>query len=255
MVILKIVDAHVHPPADGNLRGFVEACEKAGIVKSFMCGLPEGFGKMGNNVVERAFKEHPDLIEGFGYVDLGRDQVQVVDDLYSRGFTGLKFIGPPKPYDVDEYFPYYERAEQYGMIALFHTGIVARSESDKVRRVSSRNMRPVYLETIARSFPKLKIIGAHLGHPWCEEATVVSFHNPNVYFDLSGGHTFYIALTLRNRLFFDVKTSKLLFGSDSQPDEFQKYIHFWLTVLPQLGVSREQMEEIFYRNAESLLKR
>lgn len=251
---MKIIDAHVHPPADGDFRRFIEECEKASIVKSFLCGLPDGFRNMGNDAVEKALKEYPDLIVGFGYVDLGRDAVEVVDDLYAKGFTGLKFIGPPKPYDVDEYFPYYERAERYGMLTLFHTGIVARSATDKIRRVSSRNMRPVYLETIARSFPSLKIIGAHLGHPWCEEASVVSYHNPNVFFDISGGHTFYIALTLRERLFFDVKPSKLLFGSDAQPKDFLRYIHFWLTVLPQLGLSNEQIEEIFCRNAENLIK-
>ncbi|MBS7649645.1 amidohydrolase family protein [Candidatus Bathyarchaeota archaeon] len=252
---MKIIDAHTHPPVDGDLKKLAEACEKAGIVKSFICGLPEGFGRMSNDVVERAMKEYSDLAKGFGYVDLGRDPVEIVDDLYARGFVGLKFIGPPKPYDVDEYFPYYERAEQYGMVTLFHTGIVARSASDKARRVTSRNMRPVYLETIARSFPSLKIIGAHLGHPWCEEAAVVSYHNPNIFFDISGGHTLYIALTLRNRLFFDIKPSKLLFGSDAQPEGFLRCIHFWLTALPQLGLSKEQIDEVFYKNAESLLGR
>lgn len=250
---MRVVDAHVHPPADGDLGRFAEACERAGIARCFMCGLPDGFGRMGNDVVKRAFKEYPDLVRGFGYVDLGRDPVDVVDNLYAEGFVGVKLIGPPKPYDHDDYFPYYERVEKYGMVALFHTGIVARTPMDKARRVSSRNMRPAYLETIARSFPGLKIIGAHLGHPWCEEAAVVSYHNPNVYFDLSGGHTFYIALTLHRRLFYDLKPSKLLFGTDSQPGEFLRCIHFWVTVLPQIGVSGEDLERIFYKNAESLV--
>ena len=48
-------------------------------------------------------------------------------------------------------------------------------------------MRPIYLETIARRFQGLILIGAHLGHPWCEEEAVVSFHNPNVYFDIFRG--------------------------------------------------------------------
>lgn len=47
-------------------------------------------------------------------------------------------------------------------------------------------MRPIYLDTIARAFPDLKIIGAHLGNPWYQEAAEVARWNPNVFFDLTG---------------------------------------------------------------------
>jgi len=47
-------------------------------------------------------------------------------------------------------------------------------------------MRPIFLDTIARAFPDLKIIGAHLGNPWYNEAAETMRLNPNVFFDLSG---------------------------------------------------------------------
>jgi len=106
---------------------------------------------------------------------------------------------------------------------------------------------------VARIFPKLNLIGAHLGHPWCEEAAVVSFHNPNVYFDISGGHTFYIALTIWRRLNYDLQPSKLLFGTDSSPDNFQRYIDYWQTTLPQIGVREEDLPFIFHRNAQEIV--
>ena len=47
-------------------------------------------------------------------------------------------------------------------------------------------MRPTTLDAIARRFPKLTIIGAHLGNPDYAWAAEVTRWNPNLYFDLSG---------------------------------------------------------------------
>ena len=47
-------------------------------------------------------------------------------------------------------------------------------------------MRPTTLDLIARKFPKLTLIGAHLGNPDYAWAAEISRWNPNLYFDLSG---------------------------------------------------------------------
>jgi predicted TIM-barrel fold metal-dependent hydrolase len=72
------------------------------------------------------------------------------------------------------------------MVLLFHTGTVLRVDEDIYYDVDSSRLRPVYLDRVARRFPTLKIIGAHLGNPWYEEAAMTLFWNPNIYFDLSG---------------------------------------------------------------------
>jgi len=251
MAKMKIIDAHVHFPRSGNLEHFVEGCEEAGVEKCFMCALPRA--ELSNAVVYEALKEHPDLDEGFAYIDLDKDGLEAVDESYSKGFMGIKLIAPLKPYDWEGYLAFYERIESQRMPILLHTGIVAREVRTIEKGVTSSNMRPIYLETVARSFPKLNLIGAHLGHPWCEEAAVVSFHNPNVYFDISGGHTFYIALTIWRRLNYDLQPSKLLFGTDSSPENIQRYLHYWQTTLPQIGLSEEDLESIFRRNAEQII--
>lgn len=208
---------------------------------------------MDNVIVEEALNEHPDLIKGFAYIDPDKDEAKVADEAYSKGFTGIKLIAPLKPYDWEGYFPFYQRIEDRDMPILFHTGIVARGVKVAEKGVTSSNMRPVYLETIARAYPKLTLIGAHLGHPWCEEAAVVSYHNPNVYFDISGGHTFYIALTIWRRFNYDLKPSKLLFGTDSSPENFQRLIDYWQVTLPQLGLEKEDLESVFHGNAQEIV--
>ena len=45
--------------------------------------------------------------------------------------------------------------------------------------------RPLDVDTIAARYPDLKMIMAHMAHPWCEECIVVARKNPNVYCEVS----------------------------------------------------------------------
>ena len=46
--------------------------------------------------------------------------------------------------------------------------------------------RPILLDEIALRYPKLKIVIAHVGHPWFDEAIAVVRRHPHVYADISG---------------------------------------------------------------------
>jgi predicted TIM-barrel fold metal-dependent hydrolase len=72
------------------------------------------------------------------------------------------------------------------MPILFHTGMVTRTAEDRERDVHSARMRPVALDYVARQVPDATLIGAHLGHPWWDEAGETCRLNPNVYVDLTG---------------------------------------------------------------------
>jgi hypothetical protein len=75
--------------------------------------------------------------------------------------------------------------------------------------------RPALADDIARRFPELRIIIAHLGHPWEGEALVTARKHPHVYCDISALHyrpwQFYNSMVLAQE--YRV-THKLLFGSD-----------------------------------------
>ena len=135
-----------------------------------------------------AAKQHPAQIIPFGFVDLDApDVVKQVEELHAMGYRGLgemEFV--KKPYNDPSYFPVYELANRYGWIVLFHTGIVLRRKFDEPEDVASGRMRPIYLEEIARRFPKITVLGAHCGNPEYEWAAEIARWNPNVFFDLSG---------------------------------------------------------------------
>ncbi len=182
------IDAHVHcDPEDGFVDRLLEEEHRLGFDKVCLNGAlwtpgPED----SNEYVEKAMKKYPEEIIGFAYLPLGVKSAEAVREFHDRGFKGLKMIRPPRPYDDKLFYRVYEAAEELGMVCLFHLGIVVRTQWDKHFDVNNERHRPVYLDTIARAFPKLRIVGAHFGNPWYEEAAMICRWNPNLYFDLSG---------------------------------------------------------------------
>ena len=138
--------------------------------------------------VRAAMSKHPDRFLGFGDIKLDDpDVLEEIDRFHEAGFRGIgEMTSPLKNYDDRSYWPIYERAEKYGMIALFHTGIVNREHPEAPSDISVDRMRPTTLDGIARRFPKLTVIGAHLGNPDYAWAAEITRWNPNLYFDLSG---------------------------------------------------------------------
>lgn len=180
----RIVDMHVH--FDEKNPNFINDLLKlSGRLNLTACVLTPFANR---KVVLDAAKQHPTQIIPFGFVDLdAADVVKQVEELHSMGYRGLgemEFV--KKPYNDPSYFPVYELANRYGWIVLFHTGIVLRKKFDEPENVASGRMRPVYLEEIARLFPKITVLGAHCGNPEYEWAAEIARWNPNVFFDLSG---------------------------------------------------------------------
>jgi predicted TIM-barrel fold metal-dependent hydrolase len=74
---------------------------------------------------------------------------------------------------------------------------------------------PVLLDPVARAFPRLRIIVAHLGQPWMPETVMLMRKHENVFADLSA--RFHRPWQLYNGLVLALEykvEGKLLFGSD-----------------------------------------
>ncbi len=140
------------------------------------------------DTVTALIKQHPKRLVCQGRLDLDApNALELVDRFHAAGCVGLgEITSPLKNYDDRSYWPIYERAEKYRMILHFHTGIVNRLEPDVPSDISVDRMRATPLAGIARRFPKLTIIGAHLGNPDYAWAAEIARWNPNLYFDLSG---------------------------------------------------------------------
>jgi len=256
----KLIDCHVHhngsPEFLNQLTAKLESAQGMAMLITAPKDLPS---------VTAFMREHPGRLVGLGEIALDApDALALVDRFHSAGFRGLGEITKPKyAYDDRRYWPIYERAEKYGMIILFHTGIVNRSNPEIPADVSSDRMRVTTLDLIGRRFPKLTIIGAHLGNPDYAWASEIGRWSPNIYFDVSGStlikkqedYTFFKTIfwwtsvvsphTPKSK---NTAFEKLVFGSDvfeGDLAEFDGTLERYHRMLDACGVPAEAQANIF----------
>ncbi len=179
----KLIDVHIHYNGEpGVLEKLLNKLDAADGL-AFLLTTPNGFPQ-----ATRFVHEHPDRFIGFGDIKLDDPNVlQEIDRFHAAGFRGLGEITTTlKAYDDRAYWPIYDRADKYHMILLFHTGIVNRLHPEEPADISFDRSRVTRLDLIARHWPKLTIIGAHLGNPDYAEAGEIGRWDPNLYFDASG---------------------------------------------------------------------
>lgn len=163
-----------------------------------------------------AGRNHPDRIIPFVGIDPRRRRAAkfLEKAVNEYGMKGLKIHPAFGFYPNDKYcYLLYEKAEALNIPVLVHTG-------PEIYPLYSRYSRPVYLDDVANDFPDLKLILAHAGSSWFEEAIGVASNKLNVYLDVSWWQPrllqnpideFYRPL---RRLIAAVGSRKVLFGSD-----------------------------------------
>jgi predicted TIM-barrel fold metal-dependent hydrolase len=157
--------------------------------------------------------KHPEKLIGFCCVDPNQETAskeikKCVTDLHMKGLK----LGP-----IYQYFDprsrkamqVFETAEELDIPVLIHQGTTF------VKNAPLKYAYPSLLDEVANKFGGLKIIVAHLGHPWEDETIALIRKQPNVYADISG------LLFRPFRLYMKLMTcieygaaGKLVFGSD-----------------------------------------
>ncbi len=265
----KIIDVHVHFDGEpGFLDGLLAKLDSVDGL-AFLLTTPRAFPEA------LAFIEkHPSRLAGFGAIRLDDPNVlEQVDSFHQAGFRGLgEMTSPLHNYDDERYWPVYERAERYQMILLFHTGIVNRETPHVPEDISFDRMRATRLDLIARRFPKLVVIGAHLGNPSYAEAAEIARWNPNLYFDLSGSslikksndYTFFKSIFWWSGI-VSAHTpesgasafEKLVFGSDifrGDLAEFDRERDRYQKMLDACDVPKEAQARIFSGTMQQILR-
>lgn len=266
----KLIDCHVHHNGSNEFLEKLVAKLTPLQGMAMLITAPKDL-----EAVTNFMKSHPGRLIGLGEIQLdARDVLDTIDRFHNAGFRGLgEMTKPQYPYDDRRYWPIYERAEKYGMIILFHTGIVNRTTPQVPADVSSARMRVTTLDLIARRFPKLTIIGAHLGNPDYAWAAEIGRWNPNVYFDVSGSS---LIKKQADYKFFksvfwwsDVASphtpksnasafEKLVFGSDvfeGDLDELDRELDRYHRMLDACGVSAQAQANIFSGTLWRILNR
>ncbi len=201
---------------------------------------------------------HPDKLIGFLAVhpdapDALEEIERATGDL---GLRGIK-LGP----NYQNFDPLgeaavrvYRRAQERGLPILFHQG------TSPVQFADLDYAHPRHIDRVAMAFPRLKIIMAHMAHPWQTDCICVIRKHPNVYADISA--LFYRPWSHYTCMRLATEWSvlhKLLFGSDypvASPAETMAGMRAVNEPIAQSGLPRvpeDEIEAIINRDSLDLL--
>ena len=202
---------------------------------------------------------HPEKIIGFMSVDPNDpDALDEIDRcVKDLGLKGIKMSPVYQHYHpcAEHARRVHARAEELGLPILTHAAFHVIPDTPM------EWANPLLYDPVAREFPDLKIILAHVGLPWSTDAMVMIRKHPNVYADISG------AVSLRPWWGYQALTAchensvmhKLLFGSDfpictipqtiAALRDVNRFAHG--TGMPQ--VPEDEIEALIHRDALPLL--
>lgn len=172
------------------------------------------------------------------------------------GLRGLK-LGPNyQHFDPlgEPAFKVFRRAEELGLPVLLHQG------TSPVQFAELDYAHPRHMDVVARAFPNLKMILAHMGHPWQIDCFVVIRKHPNLFADISA--SFYRPWSCYNA--FRLATEwgvlhKLLFGSDfpivtpQETIDSLQHVNDIIEDTKLPPVPQEELDKIPHRDSLSLL--
>jgi len=214
-------------------------------------------GSEGNDRIAGLVKRRPEKLIPFGSVN---PQFPDALDEFKRAVEVLGFKGFKLSPIYQSFHPMdprvvriYEQAQEWGVPLIFHTATAQASE------LPLKWANPVLFDDVAHAFPELKIVMAHLGHPWQKECLVMARKHPNVFTELSGN--FYRPWFFYQALLFALnwgQTHKILFGSDwpiTTPQEtiegLRNVNQFARAGLPE--IPEAVIDGIIYRDSLKLL--
>lgn len=166
-----------------------------------------------NEVIADYVRRDPDRLEGWASIDpTDADCLDQLDHCVTDlGLRGLKVApvyqhwSPTEPRNWE----LLRRCAELDLPVMIHQG------TTYPRRARLEWGSPLQLEPLLMALPDLRMIVAHLGHPWEDDVVALVRKTPNLYTDVSALHfrpwRFWQAMTTAYE--YGV-THKLLFGSD-----------------------------------------
>jgi predicted TIM-barrel fold metal-dependent hydrolase len=277
--VTRAIDLHVHLPTDEWLENAIgphlEATERyfhkspprktldevaeeyraldvLGVVLDWDDESVTGRPWLGNEMLAGLPERYPGVLMGFGSVDPHRDNAaERVDAAADLGLKGLKFHPTMQAFNPGDgrYYPIWERMEERGLVALFHTGTCGiGAGTPGAGGTKIRFSHPGFLDQLGADFPGVTWIAAHFGWPWFIECLAIALHKSNVWIELSGWAPRYLPPEVRREAGKRLN-ERTLFGSDYPFIPLDR----WFQEFDELGYEPEAKDRILRGNAVGLL--
>jgi predicted TIM-barrel fold metal-dependent hydrolase len=261
------------PQLDSPIENLRAAMERAGIERAVILPIDSGLNQdMPLSLTEKTdwhadeVSEDSDIVTFVG-LDPRRGEEGLAElerAVKEKGCRGWKMYPPNGFYpDETEFYPYYELCTKLEIPVVAHTGFTSRFKHIKYGQ-------PIYMDKVAADFPNLRIVIAHVGVPWVEEAITVAAKNPNVSVDVSGWQAFASRMPHKvYRMVADAKLmrvfpNRMLWGSDFPLFEHAMALEQWSTFFENLQipqafldmgysqVTKDEIESVMWKNAARL---
>ena len=241
----------IEPQLDSPLQNLRDAMKESGVEKAVVLPIDSGLNQRMPLSLKEKTNWHADEVEGdpdiitFVGLDPRRGKEGLAElqrAVQEKNCRGWKMYPPNGFYpDEDRFYPYYELCTELNIPILIHTGVTSRFKHVKYAR-------PVYVDKVAADFPSLKIVLAHAGVPWENEALMVAVKNPNVFVDLSGWQLFASRAPIKlYQVIADAKLVRVfpyrvLFGSDYPLFEHTMKLKDWVEFFTKLRLPESLVE-------------
>lgn len=260
------IDFHVHAFADAIAERAISSLEKTSgcapctrgtIAQTVEILKAQGIGrgvilpiatkpsqqKTINDWAKKTEEENPSLI-CFGSIHPdAEDALEEIERIKKLGLHGIKLHPDYQGFFIDEekLFPIYRKCASEGLPVIFHAGFDPLSP-EVIHALPAASLKA------RRAVPEMTMILAHLGGMLRFEEVEELLAGEDIYFDTAflSGH---ISDQQARRIFTKHGADKILLGSDCPWSEAPREIE----LIRRLGLSKEEEEMIFYKNAEKLL--
>ncbi len=259
---------------DSTGDGLVEDMDGAGVdmsiafpvdywlaVEESSSGTPEGVPIVEQNrIFGEVAKRHPKRVAHLAAVDPRRkDAVAIFEKgVTEQGARGLKLHPTAGFYPDDPVcHPVYRKALELDVPVLFHTGT-------QPAPMKAKYSRPIFVDGVAGDFPDLKIVMAHVGHCWWEEALALAGTKWNLCVDFSGWQRTFM---LRPREFYhmlrvaldEIGPWRVMFGTDNPYLRLMLPTKDWIAAVQdatssEFAFSQEEIDIILGSAAARLFK-
>jgi uncharacterized protein len=276
---MRAIDVHVHPstrgldahacsyfkrnlneiPRDENKFAdlFIQQDVKALLIGWHPSTVTQGARNTNDHVLDLA-RKYPDAFAGIlasldtHAADLDGVAAYAKELIKNPTVKGFKFHPPDQGFYPSDrrYYGIWEVLQAGSKPVMFHVGFtVLGANTDGGSGIGLDYGRPIHLDTVAKDFPRMKIIAAHPGWPWEEELIGIVTHKKNVYVDTSG----YLAEQLPEMFLRAIRgrlQDKALFGTDFPYVDLEKALRSF----DKLDFKDTTKEKILLSNAKTLFE-
>ena len=238
-------NAQVGYSAPATLNGLISTMDECGVDRSVVLNIVTKESQH-ENVLRFARETDSERVISFGSVlpssVYALEYVWKISDEELRGIKfhpALQRIYP----DDEKYFPIYDLARALNLIVVFHVGFDPSFPGEL-------NASPESMVKIARNFPGLRIVAAHLGGlKMAEDVLEAVAGQADIYMDTAYCAEPWLDKGLLKEIIRTHGSERILFGSDYPWHLPSQEI----SLIRSLDISEEEKEMILGENARRLL--